>query len=178
MKVILRSDIINVGKQGDIKDVSDGYARNYLIPRNLVMEATPSNLKTWEKEKKQLEKQRAQVVAQAQELADKIEKATITITAKTGASGRLFGSVTNVNIARALGENGFLVDKHDIVLPNPIKEPGVYNIDIRLQPEVTAKAKITVVTEGGEKEKAQEKEEKETVQEPEPAAAEPEPEAK
>jgi large subunit ribosomal protein L9 len=150
--------------------VSAGYARNYLIPKGLVMEATPSNLKTWEKEKKRFEKERDQVVVQAKELADKIEKASITITARVGTSGKLFGSITNVNIARALGDNGFLVDKHDILLADPIRDTGTYTVDIRLQPEVTAKAKFQVVAEGGEKEKHKEQE-----IEPEP---EPEPKEK
>jgi large subunit ribosomal protein L9 len=148
MKVILRADIINVGKQGDVKEVSAGFARNYLLPKQLVMEAIPSNIKLWEKEKKRFEKQRVEIVTTARELADKIEKTPITVQAKAGGSGKLFGSVTNVAIARALEENGFLVDKHDIVLPEPIKEAGVYTIDIRLQPEVTARARISVVGEG------------------------------
>jgi large subunit ribosomal protein L9 len=175
MKVILRTDIINVGKQGDIKEVSAGYARNYLLPKALVMEATPSNLKTWEKEKKRLEQQRGEIVTKAREMAEKIARTPITLQARAGTAGRLFGSVTNVAIARALGENGFLVDKHDIVLPDPIREAGVYTIDIRLQPEVTAQAKITVVVEGAKEKEKEKEQEPEPQEQAAPAAEQPAP---
>jgi large subunit ribosomal protein L9 len=155
MKVILRTDITNVGRQGDIKEVSPGYARNYLLPKKMAMEATEQNLKLWEREKVRLEKQREQIIADAKVLAEKIEKASFTITVKVGDSGKLFGSVTTANIAKALADSGFSIDKHDILLPEPIKEVGAYTVDIRLHPEVIAKAKVWIVAEKeGQEEKA------------------------
>lgn len=147
MKVILRADITNVGRQGDIKEVSAGFARNYLLPRQMVMEATPQNLKLWEKQKGNLAKLREKVIKEAQEFAAKIEAVSFTITVKTGDAGKLFGSVTTATVAKLLADSGFAIEKHGILLAEPIKELGVYTVDIRLHPEVIAKAKIWVVEE-------------------------------
>ena len=147
MKVILCTDITNVGKQGDIKDIASGYARNFLIPKKLVMEATASNLNTWERRKEKLAKEREKIIEAARELAQKMEKVSLTISVKVGENGKLFGSVTNTNIAKALEDNGFSVEKHDILLPEPLKEAGVFTVEIRLHPEVIAKAKVWVVEE-------------------------------
>jgi large subunit ribosomal protein L9 len=150
MKVILRTDIPNIGKQGDVKDVATGYARNYLLPRQLVWESNEQSKKLWEQEKVKLSKQKAVIVAGAKGQAEQIEKLSITIPVKVGDSGKLFGSVTNAAIAAALGEKGFAVDKHDVLLEEPIKEVGIYSIDVRIHPEVTAKAKVWVVEEKSE----------------------------
>jgi large subunit ribosomal protein L9 len=147
MKVILRADITNVGRQGEVKEVAPGFARNYLLPRNLVMEATDANMKLWSREKVKLEKQREQIIKAEQEIAGKIEKTSFTIQVKIGESGKLFGSVTNATIAKLLEDNGFKVDKHSILLSEAIKEVGVYTVDIRLHPEVIAKLKLWVVEE-------------------------------
>lgn len=160
MKVILRTDIANVGRQGDIKEVSPGYARNYLLPRQMAMEATAQNLKIWDKEKVKLEKQREKIIADARALAEKVEKVSLTMPVKVGEAGKLFGSVTSANIAKALDEQGFKIEKHDILLHEAIKELGVFTIDIRLHPEVIAKIKVWVI------------EEKETTAAPEEAPAE------
>jgi len=160
MKVILRADITNIGRQGDVKEVSPGYARNYLLPRQLVMEATPQNMKLWEREKVKLEKQREQVIQSARELADKIEKLSVTIPVKVGEGGKLFGSVTSTIIAEALEKLGTKVNKHDVLLPEPLKEVGVFTVDIRLHPEVIAKAKVWLVEEKPEGTAAAEAEEK------------------
>ena len=151
MKVILCADITNVGRQGDIKDVTEGYARNFLLPKSLVMEATPSNLKIWDKRKEKLTKERDKVILEAKELAEKIEKTSLTITVKVGDNGKLFGSVTTSHIAKALEDSGFAVEKHNILLPAPIKEAGTFDFDVRLHPEVLAKAKVWVVEEKEEK---------------------------
>jgi large subunit ribosomal protein L9 len=151
MKVILCTDITNVGKQGDIKDITAGYARNFLIPKKLVMEATDANLKIWERQKERLAKEREKIIETAKELAQKIEKVSLTIPVKVGDNGKLFGSVTNSSIAKALEDNGFSVEKHDILLAEPLKEAGVFTVDIRLHPEVFAKAKVWVVEEKEEK---------------------------
>ena len=155
MKVILCHDITNIGKQGDIKDVAPGHARNFLIPKKLVMEATSSNLNIWEKQKERLAKERDKIIEAAKEIALQVEKASLTIPVQVGENGKLFGSVTNSSIAKALEDNGFKVEKHDILLPEPLKEAGVFTVEIRLHPEVIAKAKVWVVEE-----KKEEKEEK------------------
>jgi len=161
MKVILCHDITNVGKQGDIKEISPGYARNFLIPKKLVMEATSANLNLWEKQKEKLSKEREKIIDTAKELAAKMEKVSLTITMKVGDNGKLFGSVTNAHIAKALEDNGFSVGKHDILLPEPLKEAGVFTVDIRLHPEVIAKAKVWVIEEKDEKEEVIEEKEEE-----------------
>lgn len=145
MKVILREDIPKLGRRGDTKVIAEGYARNYLVPRNLVMEATPVNIKIWEKEKVKYEKIRQQDVEKSKELAANIEKLSLTIPVKVGEAGKLFGSVTSAHIADALKANGFSIDKHDIILPEPLKEVGVYSVEIRIHSDVSAKAKVWVV---------------------------------
>jgi large subunit ribosomal protein L9 len=171
MKVILRADITNVGRQGEIKEVAPGFARNFLVPRKLVMEATDANLKIWEREKVKLAKQREEIIKAAQEIAAKIEKTSFTITVKTGENGKLFGSVTSATLAKLLEDNGFKVDKHDILLAAPIKEVGAYTVDIRLHPEVIAKSKFWIVEE-----KSSTAAEEEQVEQAEAAAVEQAPE--
>jgi large subunit ribosomal protein L9 len=151
MKVILCTDITNVGRQGEIKEVTAGYARNFLVPKNLVMEATPSNLKVWEKRKEKLSKEREKVIQSAKELAEQIEKVSLTITVKVGDNGKLFGSVTTAHIAKALEDSGYPVEKHNILLAEPLKEAGVFTVQIRLHPEVMANAKVYIVEEKEEK---------------------------
>ncbi|MDR1194891.1 MAG: 50S ribosomal protein L9 [Endomicrobium sp.] len=147
MKVILRSDITNVGRQGEIKDVSAGFARNYLVPQNLAMEATPQNMKVWEREKVKLEKQRDEIINKSKEIASGMEAGEFVIKVKVGENGKVFGSVTGANIARILEEKGFEVNKRDILLSDSIKELGNYEISVRLHPEVTAKIKLSVISE-------------------------------
>ncbi len=147
MKVILRSDITNVGRQGEIKDVSAGFVRNYLVPQNLAMEATPQNLKIWEREKVKLEKQREEVINAAKATAEKLEANEFITKVKIGENGKIFGSVTNSNIAKLFKDQGFEVNKRDILLADSIKETGNYEISVRLHPEVVAKVKVSVVNE-------------------------------
>ncbi|MCB4791703.1 MAG: 50S ribosomal protein L9 [Elusimicrobia bacterium] len=147
MKVILKSDILNVGKQGDIKNLSSGYVRNYLVPKNLALEATPQNLKIWEKEKVKLEKQKEEVLKKARELAERIEKTSITISVKVGETGKLFGSVTSADIVKVLNDNGFSIDKQNVLIEEPFKEIGVYAVDVKVHPEVIARPKVWIVEE-------------------------------
>ena len=147
MKVILRSDITNVGRQGEIKEVSAGFARNYLVPKKLAMEATPQNLKIWERERVKLEKQREEIISAAKEMASKLEAAEFSVKVKVGENNKVFGSFTNSNIAKILEESGFAVNKRDILLSDSLKELGNYDINIRLHPEVTAKIKLSVISE-------------------------------
>ena len=147
MKVILRSDITNVGRQGEIKEVSAGFARNYLVPQGLVMEATPQNLKIWEREKTKLEKQREEIIATANAVAEKLNADEFATKVKIGENGKIFGSITTANIAALLAEKGYEVSKRDILLSDNIKEIGNYEISIRLHPEVVAKVKLAVTSE-------------------------------
>jgi large subunit ribosomal protein L9 len=147
MKVILRSDITNVGRQGEIKDVSAGFARNYLVPQNLAMEATPQNMKIWERERVKLEKQREEIIDKAKEVASKMEATEFGIKVKVGDNGKVFGSVTTSNISKLFEEQGFEVSKRDILLSDSLKELGNYEISVRLHPEVIAKIKLSVTSE-------------------------------
>lgn len=149
MKVILRSDITNVGRQGEVKEVSPGFARNYLVPQNLAMEATPANLKIWERERVRLEKQREEIISAAKEIASKMEAVEFTVKVKIGENGKIFGSVTPANLSKIFEEKGFEVNKRDILLSDNIKEVGNYEVNVRLHPEVVVKVKLAVI---GEKE--------------------------
>lgn len=146
MKVILRSDITNVGCQGEIKEISSGFARNYLVPQNLVMEATAQNLKIWERERSKLEKQREKIINNAKEVASKMEVAEFIAKVKIGENGKIFGSITASNISEIFEEKGFEVNKRDILLSKNIKEVGNYEINVRLHPEVVVKIKLSVIS--------------------------------
>ncbi|GHT49861.1 50S ribosomal protein L9 [Endomicrobiia bacterium] len=147
MKVILRSDITNIGRQGEIKEVAPGFARNYLVPQNLVMEATSKNLKIWERERVKLEKQREETIGVVRGVASKMEAVEFTARVKIGKNGKLFGSITPVNISKIFEEKGFEVNKRDILLSENIREIGNYEINVRLHPEVVVKIKLDVISE-------------------------------
>ncbi|MDR3111566.1 MAG: 50S ribosomal protein L9 [Elusimicrobiota bacterium] len=147
MKVILRTDIVNVGKQGEIKEVAAGYARNYLVPKNLVMEATAQNFKTWEREKDKLAKQREETINSARAVAQNMEIETFTIKVKVGENGKVFGSVTTASISKLLSNSGFEVDRRCILLSENIKDIGDHEISVRIHPEVSAKIKLSVIAE-------------------------------
>ena len=147
MKVILRTDITNVGRQGEIKDVAAGFARNYLLHKKLVMEATAQNMKIWEREKTRLEKEREEIINNAKIVAEKIENAEFSIKVKVGENGKIFGSITTAHLAKLFAEQEFTINKHDILLPAPIKEVGKVSVNVRLHPEVIAKVNIDIVEE-------------------------------
>jgi len=146
MKVILIQDIKGTGKEGLEATVSDGYARNFLIPRKLAVIASPNNKKVWEKKRKIKEEQLMKERTSKQELADKLSAVTVVIKVDAGESGKLFGSVTSSDIALAVRDvSGIEVDKKDIVLADNIKGLGTYEVPIKLHPEVEAKVKVEVV---------------------------------
>ncbi|MDR0723765.1 MAG: 50S ribosomal protein L9 [Endomicrobium sp.] len=147
MKVILRSDIPNVGRQGEVKDVACGFARNYLFPKGLAMEATDRNLKIWQREKVKLEKQREEMINRAKEIASKMEVVEFKIQAKIGENGKIFGSITTANLSKLFAEQGFDINKRNILLSENIKELGNYEINVRLHSEVIFKVKLVVVGE-------------------------------
>lgn len=146
MKVILLKDVKGLGKAGELVNAKDGYARNFLFPRNLAIEATPVNLAKWEEDKKKEEAKRQKEQNQAIELKNRIEKMTVTIKAKGGTGGRLFGSITSSDIADALKkEHKIEIDKRKVELKENIKTTGITEVDIRVYAEITAKLKVNVV---------------------------------
>ena len=148
MEVILKKDVKGTGKAGEIVKVSDGYARNKLIPGGLAVEATPANKKAIEREKAKAAEAFAQNKAAAEDLARRLEDNIVVVKTKVGEGGRLFGSITSMDIANAIKEQtGEEVDKRKIVLSKPIKETGVETIEIKLFQDVNAKVVIRI--EGG-----------------------------
>ena len=149
MEVILKEDIPNVGKMGEVVRVRDGYARNYLLPRGLVLVANKKNLKTYEHQKRVVESQKARVQKHANTLSDKLKDVALVIPARAGEEGRLFGSVTNMDIEKALKAQGVEVERRKIHLAEPIKALGEYEVPIRLTADVQANIKVSVVPEAG-----------------------------
>ena len=147
MKVILLSDVKALGKKGDVVDVAEGYARNFLLPRNLVSEANKGALALHADQKRAVEKREAQTLADAKELATKIESTQLAVKAKAGGNGKLFGAVTNVDVANAIASTLAVdVDKHKIEIKSQIKALGTYPVEIKLHRNVVAKATINVVS--------------------------------
>ncbi|MGP4081309.1 50S ribosomal protein L9 [Pseudalkalibacillus sp. R45] len=144
MKVIFIKDVKGKGKQGEVKNVSEGYARNYLFPHNLAKEANKGNLKTLEKKKESEKKQAEEERHEAVKLKDELEQLTIELSTKAGEGGRLFGSVTSKQIAAELKKKNYKVDKRKIELSDPIRSLGYTNVPIKLHPEVTATLKVHV----------------------------------
>lgn len=148
MEVILLKDVKGTGKAGDLAKVSDGYARNMLFPKGLALEATDKNKRDLEKKKAQEAQKRAEEKAEAQSLKEQIEKVTLTIKTKAGEGGKIFGSITSMDIAAELEKaNKITVDKKKIQLDNPIKTVGDTVVVIKLYPEVSANLKVNVVSE-------------------------------
>lgn len=147
MKVILKQDVSNLGEKGDIRDVSEGYARNYLIPRGLAVKASPGRLKELEHLKKDEAKRAAREEAEAKKQYAEIHGTTVTLTVKAGEGGKLFGSVTSSDIAAALAAEGLKVEKRKIDLKNPIKQLGSYTVDIKLYPNITPQIIVRVEPE-------------------------------
>lgn len=147
MQVILTKDISGVGKKGDIKNVADGYARNFLIPKGFGILATEVNLKKIEEEKKKTAVLAKKEKETAQEFSQKLKNIAITITRKSGEENKIFGSVTKEDIVEALDKKGFLIDKKMVDIPHPIKLLGVYTIPIKFHKEVEAQISVRVVKE-------------------------------
>jgi len=146
MKVILSEDVKNLGIMGDVVNVSDGYARNFLFPKKFAVEANTKNLKEFEHNKKIITERAAKIKESFKSVADKLSALTLTIKAKTGEDDKLFGSVTNMNVAEALALEGFDIDKKKIVM-EPIKKLGEYSAAIKLHTDLSAEVKINVVQE-------------------------------
>lgn len=145
MKVILTQDVRGQGKRGQLIEVSDGYARNFLLPRKLAQEATADNINTMRMNDKATAERQAKERAEAVEIANRMRGMTVTVTAKGGGAGRLFGSVTNTEIAEALAAQQHIeLDKRKIVLDEPIKTAGSYTVKCKLGYEITGELTVEV----------------------------------
>lgn len=156
MEVILKEDVPNLGLRGDVVKVADGYGRNYLLPRNMAMQATAANKAVIEQMKAAAARRSASEKAQAEELAKKLEPVELTFVRKSGEAGHLFGSVTSADIAAELVAQGFDIDRRKIQLSDPLKTVGDIVVGIRLHREVSAHIKVNVVAEAQEEETAEE----------------------
>lgn len=148
MLVVLKENVENLGRIGEVVKVADGYARNFLIPNKLVAPANENNMAAIEHQKKMLDKKRSAEKLSAEELAKKVAAFTCNISRKTGEKDKLFGSVTTSDIADALKAGGIEIEKRAIHMKDAIKTLGVHNVEIKLLPEVTANLKVWVVKEG------------------------------
>lgn len=151
MKVILIEEMRGLGTRGDVVSVKDGYARNYLIPKKLAREATPGNLKSVEQERKKWALLAEKEKEKAEKAANAVKGTKIVVKKRVGETGQLFGSVTANEIADALTEKGFEVDKRRIELAHPIKSLGTHDVEVRLHKDVTAQIQVEVVPLGVEK---------------------------
>ena len=147
MKVILRKDFETLGKVGEIVNVKDGYARNYLIPKKIVYMALESNIRALEEEKKSLIIKVSQELTTAETLAVELEKVSVTIPIQVGEEEKIFGSVTTQMISDALKEKGFDIDKRKIEMDDQIKALGIYEVNVKLHSTVSTNVKVWVVRE-------------------------------
>ncbi|MRJ03159.1 MAG: 50S ribosomal protein L9 [Epsilonproteobacteria bacterium] len=147
MRVLLIKDVPNLGKAGEVKEVKDGYGRNYLIAKGLAQLATPEVIKKWEEEQKRREAEEAAEIARLQKLKEQIEAITLTIRHRAGANGALFGAITNKEVAQALKERGIEIDKKHIDIHPPIKQTGEFDIDVKLGHGIHGTLKLIVEAE-------------------------------
>ncbi|HOQ08321.1 MAG TPA: 50S ribosomal protein L9 [Clostridiales bacterium] len=148
MKVILKQDVKGLGKKDDLVNVSDGYARNFLFPKGLAVEANESNLNIVKTRKEAEKSRRDKELAQARKLAEELRNLEVVIRAKTGENGKLFGSITSKDISDKLKEDfGMDIDRKKIVMPDAIKATGTYEIDVKLYPEVSGRLKVRIESE-------------------------------
>ncbi len=147
MKILLRKNVEKLGSSGDVVEVANGYARNYLLPKKFATTVTHGNIEQINLERKKQEGKLKEEIDKLQALSDEISNVSCTITVKTNKEGKLFGSVTAHHIAQALSEKGYSIDENMIILETPIKKCDLYNVTVILHPEVKAKCRIWVVSE-------------------------------
>ncbi len=150
MKVLLLQDVEKLGHEGEVVTVRDGYGRNYLIPKGLAIQATPSVFKDLAERQRQQARKRARLREEADRMAAELAKTEVVIRAKVGEENRIFGTVTAAQVAEHLSRQGFEIDRRRIEMPEDIRMLGVYTARIRLHPEVTATVKIRVEPEASE----------------------------
>lgn len=144
MQVILLKDVKALGKKGEIKEVAEGYGRNFLLPRGLAVEASGGHLKQHKQQEKVVAGKKAKALTEAQETASKLNGLKLEMKAKVGENGRLFGSITSNDVAAALKKQGFSVDKRKVELSDPVKALGTYSVRVKLHPEVDANLELIV----------------------------------
>ncbi len=144
MKVILQKDILNLGEAGDIKEVSEGYARNFLLPKKLVIVANESSKKAIEHQKKLIKIKKEKRKKLSEKLAGSLSGLEVKIIAQVGEEGKLFGSITNMDIVKKLKEMGHEIDKRKVLLETPIKQTGTYEVPVKLEEGITAKLNVVV----------------------------------
>ena len=147
MQIILRERLENLGDAGEMVDVKPGYARNYLIPKGLAYEATPANVRRLEAERAAQGRRDSETLNEARQRAGAIEGVSLTFNARAGQEGKLFGSITNGDIADKLAEQGIQIDRRQIELDEPIKSLGVHNVPVRLHSQVRPEIKVWVIAE-------------------------------
>lgn len=147
MKVILRQNFEALGRVGELVEVKDGYARNFLLPRGIAYSASKGNVRALDEEKKIIDKRSRQQLADAEVLSSELEKISVTIPVQVGEEDKIFGTVTTQMIADALKEKEYDIDKRKIEIDEPIKSLGIYGVSIKLHPSVTTKIKVWVVRE-------------------------------
>ena len=144
MEVILSQDVPSLGKAGKVVKVKDGYARNFLLPKNLAFAATPGNLRRIAQQAKKRQEQYDQQKHSAQELADKMNKVSCTVSVEVNDQEKLYGAITDTEIVKAIEVEGFTVERKNIVVENPIQDLGIFEVGVKLHPEVTAKIRLWV----------------------------------
>jgi len=147
MKIILRENIDALGLEGDIVEVAKGYARNFLLPKGLAMEANDQNMKFFETQRKKIEIKKIKAKEEAEKAREKLSEVTVTISQRAGEEDKLYGSVTSMDIATHLEKQGIAIDRRKIELDKPIKTLGEFDVPIRLYPEVIGSIKVVVVPE-------------------------------
>jgi len=147
MQVILRKDVPKLGKAGDVVNVKDGYARNYLIPKGFAIPANQKNLQALEKERKLILAKAERERKKAQSLAEKLQGLTLTLYRRAVEEGKLYGSVSALDIAKALAEKGFEIDKNQVLLEEPIKTTGTYQVNIKIRADLLVPIKVEVIEE-------------------------------
>ncbi|NMC48903.1 MAG: 50S ribosomal protein L9 [Desulfovibrio sp.] len=152
MQLILRADVENLGRLGEVVTVKPGYGRNYLVPQGLAMAASEANLKVFERERKKLQARMDSARAAAQDVADKLAGLALTIEVRVGENDKLYGSVTSAQIADLLAASGVEIDRKKIVLDEPIRSLGDYVVEVKLHPDVRGKVAVAVVRQGGQEE--------------------------
>ncbi|RLC23551.1 MAG: 50S ribosomal protein L9 [Deltaproteobacteria bacterium] len=144
MEIILWQDVDGLGLEGDVVDVAKGYARNYLIPKGIGVEVSPRNMKILETQRKKIEVKRLKAREEAEKLREKIAATEISFSQKAGEEGKLYGSVTTMDIAASLEKEGIVIDRRKIVLEKPIKSLGTFDVPVRIYPGVTGTVSVSV----------------------------------
>ncbi|MEJ2184064.1 MAG: 50S ribosomal protein L9 [Nitrospirota bacterium] len=147
MDVILKENVENLGRMGEVVKVRPGYARNYLIPKGFALEASKKNVKALEHEKRIIQERARKLLLEAEDLAARVSEVTLRFQAKAGEEEKLFGSVTAKDVAQALEEKGYAVDRRKVQLEEPIKKLGTYQVPVKVAPDVTATVTVEVVAE-------------------------------